>query len=409
DLNQIDAIINCSYDQFVELPIRNKYEKQKLWDFFVELQTKVQALKKLEWFNEPITFGLVGKALPAFSIIANSVFIDSVQLICHGGGILNGELCVEMEPIQVNDESCSIAIFRNIYFSTTGKFIIEARCTNKPEICISSTPIQIFVPNDAEYHRLLNNMTKSNKYNPKFKSSRIERMVNNHDSDDEAAIEKQIDDYGFPDFSFDNSSKMKINNWLTKSEDLCNSDDNDLDSTSASSFGQMKKLAKGFAKNSNITAEIEYETQSVTIEFSDETSSVSSAELKISDEEDVTISEAKAFIHMPSFKKKASKKTSNESSVLTAKGNASTPMASRQLSAQVSAPPPPPPPPLSPGLLKFKRTKNDNDINDLDSELKNKIAHLRKISEEQNLDIENGNFSLRAKKALEKVKLKYQL
>lgn len=75
-----------------------------------------------------------------------------------GGGILNGELCVEMEPIQVNDESCSIAIFRNLYFSTSkkkyfifkiiyffkaGKFIIEARCTNKPEINISSQPIQI--------------------------------------------------------------------------------------------------------------------------------------------------------------------------------------------------------------------------------------------------------------------------
>lgn len=218
-------------------------------------------------------------------------------------------------------------------------------------------------------------MVKGNNYNPKFKSSRIEKMVNNRFSEDEAAIDKQIDDYGFPDFSFDNSSKMKINNWLTKSQDLYNSDDNDLYSTTASSFDQIKKFAKGFPRNSNLNAEIEYETQSITIEFSDETSSVTSFELKINDQ----VSRIKDKRGEPFLKNKASKKISIESSVLNANGASSTPLVSPR---QVVAPPPPPPPPLSPGLLKFKRTKNDFEKNDLDTELKNRIFHLKKISED---------------------------
>lgn len=218
-------------------------------------------------------------------------------------------------------------------------------------------------------------MVKVNNYNPKFKSSKIEKMVNNRYSEDEAAIDKQIDDYGFPDFSFDNSSKIKINNWLTKSQELYNSDENDIYSTSASSFGQIKKFAKDFTRNSNLTNEVEYETQSITIEFLDETSSMSSVELIINDQ----VSKTKAIRDEPFLKNEVSKNRNFGSSLLNANGAFSTPLDSPK---QNMAPPPPPPPPLSPGLLKFKRTKTDFEKNDLDTELKNRISHLKKLSED---------------------------
>ncbi|CAF1161872.1 unnamed protein product, partial [Brachionus calyciflorus] len=53
--------------------------------------------------------------------------------------------CVEMDPIKINNEPSSIAIFRNIYFSSPGKFILEAKCPANPNICISSQAIQICI------------------------------------------------------------------------------------------------------------------------------------------------------------------------------------------------------------------------------------------------------------------------
>lgn len=44
----------------------------------------MQPLKKLDWFNEPVPFGLVGQNLPAFSATSTAYLTDTLNLICHG-------------------------------------------------------------------------------------------------------------------------------------------------------------------------------------------------------------------------------------------------------------------------------------------------------------------------------------
>ncbi len=96
-------------------PIDNKRHKEMLWNYILEFQRKVQPLKKLDWFNEPIPIGLVGKSLPAFSVTSTAFLTDTLHLLSHGGGILEGETFVDMEPgASLNDPS--MAIFRNISF-----------------------------------------------------------------------------------------------------------------------------------------------------------------------------------------------------------------------------------------------------------------------------------------------------
>jgi len=94
----------------------------------------VQLLKTIEWFNEPTPFGLVGQNLPAFSVTSSAFLTDTLQLICHGnfslifrfflikfnqikqgGGTLNGETCIDLEPGGIDDPS--MAIYRNISFA----------------------------------------------------------------------------------------------------------------------------------------------------------------------------------------------------------------------------------------------------------------------------------------------------
>ena len=86
-----------------------------LWNFFLEFQKKVQPLKKLDWFNEPMPFCLVGQSLPAFSVTSTAFLTNTLHLISHGGGILQGETYVDMEPGGMHDPS--MAIFRNISFA----------------------------------------------------------------------------------------------------------------------------------------------------------------------------------------------------------------------------------------------------------------------------------------------------
>ena len=62
-------------------------DKEKLWDFISEFQKKAQAVKKLEWFNEPVAYGLVDRVLPPFSIVNSTYLIDSLQIICYGNYI----------------------------------------------------------------------------------------------------------------------------------------------------------------------------------------------------------------------------------------------------------------------------------------------------------------------------------
>ena len=91
----------------IHQPIENQRDREKLWNYILEFQRKgnilckyftsklylyiytfssilVQPLKKLEWFNEPVAYGLVGQKFPAFSVTSTSFLTDSLQLISHG-------------------------------------------------------------------------------------------------------------------------------------------------------------------------------------------------------------------------------------------------------------------------------------------------------------------------------------
>ncbi len=107
--------MNCTYDKFSSLPISDAHDKETLWHFILEFQKKVQPLKKLDWFNEPAPFGLVGHTLPAFSVTSTAFLTNTLHLISHGGGVLKGDTYIDMESGGINDPS--MAIFRNISFA----------------------------------------------------------------------------------------------------------------------------------------------------------------------------------------------------------------------------------------------------------------------------------------------------
>ena len=112
--------MNCTYDNFACLPIEDVHDKEMLWHFIIEFQKKVQPLKKLEWFNEPISIGIVGQKLPAFSVTSTAFLTNTLHLISHGGGVLEGgETFIDMESGGMNDPS--MAIFRNISFANRNK------------------------------------------------------------------------------------------------------------------------------------------------------------------------------------------------------------------------------------------------------------------------------------------------
>ena len=108
-----DVLTFISYCGFLHVliyfkPIENTKDREKLWNYILEFQRKgmnkfktkkwcacglsknrfflilVQPLKKLDWFNEPAPYGLVGKVFPAFSVTSTSFLTDSLQLISHG-------------------------------------------------------------------------------------------------------------------------------------------------------------------------------------------------------------------------------------------------------------------------------------------------------------------------------------
>jgi hypothetical protein len=79
-------------------------------------------LKKLDWFNEPVPIGLVGQNMSAFSVTSTAFLSDTLNLICHGGGIIKGDTMIDMEPGGINDPS--MAIFRNISFQNGTNLIL---------------------------------------------------------------------------------------------------------------------------------------------------------------------------------------------------------------------------------------------------------------------------------------------
>ncbi len=72
-------------------------------------------LKKLEWFLPPTAHCLVDQRMPAFSVTSSSFLADTLQLLCHGGATINGDVIVDLEPDGMDDPS--MAIFNNITFS----------------------------------------------------------------------------------------------------------------------------------------------------------------------------------------------------------------------------------------------------------------------------------------------------
>ena len=58
---------------------------------------------------------MVGNVLPAFGVISNAFLTDTLQLICHGGAEIIGDVLVDLEPGGAEDPS--VAIFNNISFT----------------------------------------------------------------------------------------------------------------------------------------------------------------------------------------------------------------------------------------------------------------------------------------------------
>lgn len=107
--------------------------------------------------------------------------------------------------------------------------------------------------NDPEYFKLA-------KIYPQFSQKQSIKSTESIFPDDDLSV-NQI--YNYQDFSFTNAAKAKITNWLTKNMSLKRKSQTSLKSF-ASTFGQFS-LNRNHGKE-----ELQYETQSLSIDFSDE-------------------------------------------------------------------------------------------------------------------------------------------
>lgn len=124
------------------------------------------------------------------------------------------------------------------------------------------------------------------------------------DSDDDTL--DQI--YGFADFN-ENTSKMKINKWLSKSQD----DEDEINSGIESAYyltgSQSGKIAKHGTQietqtdqncfDDNESAQQEYEVQSFTLEFNDDLASMASFRINNVDSKVRPINEARVYVDNP--------------------------------------------------------------------------------------------------------------
>ncbi len=75
---------------YIRIPEKRLIFKKIKFNFYSNLfinfflKFKVQPLKKLDWFNEPVAYGVVGQSLPAFSVTTSAFLTDTLNLISHG-------------------------------------------------------------------------------------------------------------------------------------------------------------------------------------------------------------------------------------------------------------------------------------------------------------------------------------
>lgn len=124
DLNQVEALVNCTKDNFDELSIENETDKLKLWNFIVDINKRVSGLKKLEWLYEPPKYCLVGETLEPFGAFSQHCTSGDLQLICHGGAVLKGDTHVSFEVPDDDSNETAVALFNNISFEKRKFFII---------------------------------------------------------------------------------------------------------------------------------------------------------------------------------------------------------------------------------------------------------------------------------------------